>query len=415
MSSALTPPPRRAGLARRITGATAVAIGLLVAPVTAPAPATAAPAPVAADPDPFYGQPADIGDHAPGDVLAARRMPPLPQFPGTTVWQVHFRSTGSEGRPIAAVSTILVPDVRPPSGPLLSYQHIINALGARCAPSRTLYTNDPDLMIREAPALNVALARGWTVALPDHLGPASAYGAARLGGQITLDGIRAAQRVPELGLAASPVGMAGYSGGGMATAFAAALAPSYAPELNIVGAAAGGVPMNLGKMARGLGTAPHPAFGLALAAALGLEREYPDRLPVSEQLNAQGLAMRDAVSDACTNGILVTGAGHSASEIATTTDLLSSPSAQEVLSDNSIEDYPGVPTAPLFEWHSPTDVLIPVDSIDATLQRYCRAGAKVESELFPSPDHLTTAVLGAPRALDYLDARFRGEPAPSNC
>ncbi len=35
--------------------------------------------------------------------------------------------------------------------------------------------------------------------------------------------------------------MAGYSGGGMATAFAAALAPSYAPELDIVGAAAGGV------------------------------------------------------------------------------------------------------------------------------------------------------------------------------
>ncbi len=74
-----------------------------------------------------------------------------------------------------------------------------------------------------------------------------------------------------------------------------------------------------------------------------------------------------------------------------------------------------MPTAPLFEWHSPTDALIPVDSIDATLQRYCRAGAPVESELFPSPDHLTTAVLGAPRALDYLDARFRGEPAPSTC
>lgn len=415
MPFALLPPPLRTGFTSRLTRALVVAVAVLVAPVTATGPATAAPAPTAADPDPFYGQSGDLGGSAPGDVLAARRMPPLPQFPNTTVWQVRFRSTGSEGGPIAAVSTILVPDVRPPSGPLLSYQHIINALGARCAPSRTLYTNDPNLMIREAPALNVALARGWTVALPDHLGPASAYGAARLGGQITLDGIRAAQRMPELGLAASPVAMAGYSGGGMATSFAAALAPSYAPELNIVGVASGGVPMNLGKMAQGLGTAPHPAFGLALAAAIGLEREYPDRLPVSEQLNARGLAMRDAVADACTNDILATGAGHSASEIATTTDLLSSPAAREVLSDNSVEDYPGVPTAPLFEWHSPTDVLIPVDSIVATVQRYCRAGATVESELFPSPDHLTTAVLGAPRALDYLDARFRGEPAPSNC
>ena len=41
-----------------------------------------------------------------------------------------------------------------------------------------------------------------------------------------------------------------------------------------------------------------------MAAALGLEREYPDRLPISEQLNDRGLAMRDEMVNACTNGIL---------------------------------------------------------------------------------------------------------------
>ncbi|MCL2534132.1 MAG: lipase family protein [Nocardiaceae bacterium] len=392
---------------------TAVVIGC--ASVLTPAAATALPLYPVADPDGFYRAPGDLAARAPGDVIAVRRMPALPFFPNTGVWQIAFRSTNSQNAPIAAVTTILAPDNRRPDGPLLSYQHIVNALGTRCAPSRALYTNDPDLVIREAPALNVALARGWTVALPDHLGPDSAYGAARLGGQITLDGIRAAQRVPELALGASPVAMAGYSGGGMATAYAAALAPAYAPELNIVGVAEGGVPMNLGKMAHALGNAPHPVFGLALAAAIGLEREYPNQLPVSEQLNPQGIAMRDAVANACTNQILATGAGHSAAEISTSTNLLDSPAADAVLADNSVEDYPGVPTAPVFEWHSPTDALIPVDSIDATIRRYCQAGATVESELFPSPDHLTTAVLGAPRALDYLDARFRGEPAPRNC
>lgn len=79
-----------------------------------------------------------------------------------------------------------------------------------------MYTDDPKLAIREAPGLNVAIAKGWSVAIPDHLGPSSAYGAAKLGGQITLDGIRAAQRFDALGLGASPVGMAGYSGRGMA-------------------------------------------------------------------------------------------------------------------------------------------------------------------------------------------------------
>lgn len=392
---------------------TALAAGS-VAVLGAPAAGATPIYPVAAT-DPFYAQTPAADDLAPGDPIAVRPMPPLATFPNTDVWQVKYRSTNSRNEPIAAFTTVMVPQNRPENGPLLSYQHIINALSPRCAPSRTLYSTDPNLMIREAPALNLVLQRGWTVALPDHLGPTAAYGAARLGGVLTLDGIRAVQRVPHLGLAQSPIGMAGYSGGGMATAWAAALAPEYAPELNIVGVAQGGVPMNIGKMANALGLHPHPAFGLALAAAIGLEREYPERLPISEQLNAEGLRLRDQVANACTNGLLSAGAGKSAAQISKTTTMMTSASAWDVLNENSVELYPGVPTAPIFEWHSPTDVLIPVESIENTNRRYCAAGATVQSELFPSPDHLTSAVLGVPRALDYLDARFRGVPAPSNC
>ncbi|WP_433594771.1 lipase family protein [Nocardia sp. CA-145437] len=369
----------------------------------------------APDPDPFYAQPADIADHAPGDVLATRPMPPLLMFPGTTVTMVKFRSTGSEGGPIAAVTTVLTPQEHQPGGPLLSYQHIINGLGAQCAVSRVLYTSDPNLYVKEAVALNVALRRGWSVALPDHLGPNFAYGAAKLGGQITLDGIRAAKRTPELGLGESRVAMAGYSGGGMATAWAAALAPHYAPELDIAGAATGGVPMNLEKMVRQLGFQPHPAFGLAMAAAIGLEREYPDRLPISTQMNAAGLSARNAMANGCTNEIMAIGAGHSAREFAASTSLIDDPTVISVLQENSLELYDGVPNTPIFEWHSPTDPLIPVDAIVNTDRRYCAAGVPVEVNLNSSPEHLSAAVLGLPAALDWVDARLRGEPAPTTC
>ncbi|MFE3192025.1 lipase family protein [Nocardia sp. NPDC059240] len=367
------------------------------------------------DPDPFYAQTADLGDRAPGDVLATRPMPPLLMFPDTTVTLVKFRSTSSEGAPIAAVTTVLTPREHVPDGPLLSYQHIINGLGAQCAVSRVLYTNDPNLQVREAVALNVALRRGWSVALPDHLGPNSAYGAAKLGGQITLDGIRAVKRLPELGVGNSPVAMAGYSGGGMATAWAAALAPRYAPELSIVGAATGGVPMNLRKMVNALGLQPHPAFGLAMAAAIGLEREYPDRLPISTQMNAAGLAARDAMANGCTNEIMAIGAGHNASEFAASTSMIDDPAVMSVLDENSLELYDGVPNIPVFEWHSPSDPLIPVDAIVNTDRRYCAAGVRLEMDMNPSPEHLSAAVLGLPDALAWVDARLRGEPAPSDC
>ncbi|WP_408642101.1 lipase family protein [Speluncibacter jeojiensis] len=394
----------------------------VIAGILSAAPAVAAPALgpssglyPAADPDPFYAPPVDLASKKPGEVVRTRPMPPLLTFPGVDIWMAAFRSTNSEGKPILATTTVMLPPNRSSNGPLLSYQHIINGLGTECAVSRELYTSDPNLIIREAPALNVVLQRGWKVALPDHLGPTSAYGAAKLGGQITLDGIRAVQHVARFGLAESPVALAGYSGGGMATAWAAALAPAYAPELNIVGAAEGGVPTNLLKMGDALGLHPHPAFGLAAAAAIGLGREYPDRLPILSLLNDRGLAMARQMSNGCTNDILAAGAGHSVAEVTKSTSFMSDPGYRRVASENSLEDYPGVPKTPIFEWHSPTDVLIPVDSINTTMRRYCAAGVKVQAELVPSPDHLTTAVLGVPSALNYLDARFRGVPAPSNC
>ncbi|WP_375540281.1 lipase family protein [Nocardia sp. XZ_19_385] len=367
------------------------------------------------DPDPFYATPADLAAKKPGDVLGVRAMPPLLIFPDTTVTLVRFRSTNSEGKPIAATTTVLTPRSHQPDGPLLSFQHIINGLGAECSVSRVLYTSDPNLLVREAPGWNVLLQRGWSVALPDHLGPNFAYGAAKLGGQITLDGIRAVKRVDELRVAKSPTTMIGYSGGGMATAWAAALQPKYAPELEIAGAAMGGVPMNLVKMMEGLGLGAHPVFGLALAAGLGLEREYPKRFPLSDQLNDRGLAARAAIANSCTNDIIATGAGRGAIDFAKTTSMINDAQARAVVEENSLELYDGAPKMPVFEWHSPIDGLVPVDAIVNTTKHWCGAGAKVQAEQIPVPDHLTAAVLGIPAALGWIDARFRGEPAPSNC
>jgi Secretory lipase len=384
--------------------------------LAAPAVATPVVYPAALN-DSFYTATDDLAERKPGDVLAVRSVPAPFGFIDTTAVQLKFRSTDSSGAPISAVTTVLSPRDATPGRPLLSYQHIINALGLECAPSTAMYTQDPKHAIREAPALNVAIQKGWSVAIPDHLGPNSAYGAAKVGGQITLDGIRAAQRYAPLDLADSPVGMAGYSGGGMATAMAAAIAPTYAPDLELAGSAYGGVPMNISDMATGLGESAHPAFGLAMAAALGLEREYPDRMPITSQLNRAGLELRDQLANACTNDILLHGAGRSMGDVTDTVGsaLLDSPNVQAVFDDNSVEKITSVPTAPVYEWHSPTDALIPVDAITTTMRRYCDAGVAVQSELVSSPDHLSAAVLGLPGALDFLEARFAGTEPTSNC
>lgn len=387
---------------------TAAALALIACLLVAASPAPAQPTVPAADPDPFYWAPPDLAGRANGDVLRARPVD-VSRYGIAEGWQLLFRSTNSSGEPIAAATTVMVPRGSV-DRPLVSFQAIINALGTQCGPSHTLFTGE----LTEAPALAPLLLRGWAVALPDHLGPSSAYGAGRLGGQIVLDGIRAAKRLPELRLGRSPVGLVGYSGGGMATGWAATLAPTYAPELPIVGVAQGGVPTNLSEMAAGLGTAPHPLFGLAFAATLGLEREYPGRVDVSSLLTDAGLTLRDQMSNACSQQIIDVGAGHSTGEVTSDPGLVLASPMRTVLDANSLITYPGAPTAPVFAWHGAGDVLAPIGSTSATMKHWCAAGTPVQFDVLPG-DHGPAAVEGIPGAFGYLNARFSGAPAPSNC
>lgn len=355
----------------------------------------------------FYSAPADLGEYRPGEVIRSRRVTAA-GFAGTTAWQLAFRSTNSRGEPIAAVTTVLLPARAAPDRPLVSYQPFVNSLGTRCAPSHSL----PAGTLREAPAVNLLLARGWAVAVPDHLGPNSAFGAAQLGGRISLDGIRAVRQFDSVQLDDSPVALAGYSGGGMATGFAAAMAPDYAPELPIAGAAAGGVPMNLGALARDLGDRPNPMFGLGFAAAVGLAREYP-AVDLDDFLNPAGSALLDRVDDACMDEIVRAAAGLATDDVFTeppTEDRAAAP----ILRDNSLETFDGVPTTPLYLWHGTADS-ISEEPVRRTAERYCAAGTPVQLDLLDGADHSAAVLPGALRALDYLEGRFAGTPPPRNC
>ncbi|GGG05822.1 lipase [Rhodococcoides trifolii] len=397
---------RTARLSIRSLIAVAAAVGTVVA---VPGTASAAPIYPAPDADGFYSAPGNLGSARDGDVLRTRSVPAV-GFPGATATQVQFRSENSAGDPIAAVTTVLVPPGGGNNRPLVSYQPFTNALGLQCAPSHTLFAGG----MQEAPVLNALLARGWAVAVPDHLGPTSAYGAAKLGGRIVLDGVRAAQRAGELGLGASPVGLAGYSGGGMASEWAAALAPSYAPELNIVGVAAGGVPADIGRLGAEVGSSPSDSFGLGFAASMGLEREYPGRFDFGAALNDNGRSLAGRVANACTDQILADGRGGSLPSV-TTTDFAADPSARAVLAENSLQFYPGVPTAPVYQYHGGADTLVSLDAVQQTVGRYCASGARVQFAVLPGADHGAAILAGAPGAFGYLGDRFAGVPAPTNC
>jgi secretory lipase len=340
---------------------------------TVAAAALGVPAP---DDDAFYDPPAGFESKSPGSILRTRGVTvtglgiPLP----VRATQMLVRSTDARGRPVAVVSTLLLPPtIWFGRRPLLSYQPATDSLGDQCNPSYLLRVG----LEKEEPLMALALLKGWAVVVTDYQGPDDAYGAGRMSGHAVLDGIRAAERLGSTGLAgsATPVGMWGYSGGGLATGWAAELQPSYAPELQVRGVASGGTPADLKAAAATIDGGPFS--GLFLAAAVGLSRQYPEMLTV---MNDRGRAMIDAIGDLCYAGESI-----------------------------------AFPFRRLSEFTTVPDPLIPYSSAQALRSDWCRRGARVQFSTDVLSEHLVLAVSGAPGALAYLDARFQGRPAPSNC
>ena len=106
-----------------------------------------------------------------------------------------------------------------------------------------------------------------------------------------LDAVRAAEAFAPAGLdgVKTKVGLWGYSGGAQATAWAAELHPTYAPELNVVGAAHGAAPYVLRKTIAKLDGSPY--MGIVLAAVVGIGRAYPE-MRLDEVLNERGKEMQ---------------------------------------------------------------------------------------------------------------------------
>src|SRR3984957_1670598 len=239
--------------------------------------------PVLPDDDPFYYPPAGFEHAAPGTVLRSRDvelafMGLIPQK--FTATQLLYRSTDRNGVPEATVTTVLAPTERGPEKvcPVVSYQCAIDAVASRCFPSYALRRGAfavGALPQFELLLIAAALAEGWAVSVPDHEGRAGIWGAPYEPGYRVLDGVRAALGYERLSLSPSaPIGLWGYSGGGLASAWAAEMSGSYAPELNVVGAVLGSPVGDLGHTFRRLnGTVMSGLPALVVAALADI---YPE-------------------------------------------------------------------------------------------------------------------------------------------
>jgi Secretory lipase len=371
--------------------------------------------------DPFYRAPAGWRVKRPGTILRHRpvtlatfaRLPQRVQS-----WQLMFRTTSTTGKPMVAVTTVLMPAGGRPRS-LLSYQIAEDAAAPQCAPSyelrlsgsRTEAANQVELLLIDA-----AVGEGFAVSVPDYEGVQGDFGAARQPGYAVLDGLRAAEHFAPLQLPGrkTPTAIWGYSGGSLASGWAAQVQHHYAPELRLRGVALGGFVTDVSQALLTINGGP--GSGLVASALPGVLKSSPGlaRL-LAPQLTSAGRRLLAHSGAQCEVQNLaqypfVNFDRYLRHPIAS---LLARPAIAKQMARLNLGRT--APSAPLFVYHAVHDELIPIQGPDTIVPRYCAHGDSVRYTRDDASEHVSLAVTGAAAALDWLTTRASGQAPPRGC
>ncbi|WP_424190589.1 lipase family protein [Actinokineospora sp. G85] len=380
------------------------------APVRARAEAPSTPGPLD---DSFYTPPSPLPGGEPGDVIRWRPTVPPLNAGNADAWQVMYLSTNAVGEPNAVTGTVYTPKGKDPAQtPIVGFAVGTQGPAFKCTPSKAIERGT----LYDQPAINDNISAGFAVAVTDYEGyaPGAAnrptYMVGQSMGNAVIDSVRAAQRLPAAQLKAdAKVVFQGYSQGGGGSLWAAEKQPEYAPELNLVGVAAGGVPADLTEVAKGLDG--YLGFGFLAFAALGLDSAYPE-LGLDSYLNDTGRKELGAAKDnACVLELLANYPFKKISDY-TTSNPLDDPKWQARLAENKLGQNP--PRVPVFQYHAVADEIVNTPQADQLHKDYCASGVKVQWNTYVA-EHLSGIFAGNADASTWLKERFQGKEAPSNC
>jgi acetyl esterase/lipase len=358
-------------------------------------------------PDAFYSA---RPSGAPGTVL---RVEPFTRGvpAGARASRVLYATTDAAGRPAIGSAIVLAPR-GPGPHPIVLWTHGTTGVAPGCAPSLLAQP------FANVPALPAAIAREWVVVAPDYVGLGTPgphpylIGAAVARG--ALDAVRAAARMPDLSVGRQ-VAVWGHSQGGHAALWVGQLAPTYAPDVRLVGVAALAPATELPAMLRRIqGT---PVGGIMSAYVLhAYAAGYPD-VRIEDYVGGVARVVLADVASRCLDGrraiaslvgsIAIGGAPFSR-------DPASGPFGRRLA-----ENVPSGPIdAPVLIAQGMADELVDPELQAAYVRRRCADGQRIEFRRYPRADHLTLVAAGGALESDLVSwtaARFAGGAAPAGC
>jgi hypothetical protein len=390
--------------------------------------------------DPFYTYTGStpLASIAPGTVLNTRSF--AYRAFGVPTWlkakQLLYRSTGQTGNPTVNVTSVIQPPDQDDKTKVISYQSAYDSLNQNDEPSYairggvTLGGLVPNV---EGAVFGPFLADGYTVIVPDTEGQRADFAAGPEYGMNTLDSIRAVfSPSSTLGLPDdAKVALLGYSGGGIATEWAAELAPAYAPDVNarMIGAAMGGL---LVDPTHNLNYVEGTWFwgGVMPMALVGIARAF--EVDFTPYLTPVGMTVFNEMQTTSIGDVL----GRYKDLTWQKLIIPKYPTPESLplyvaLANKLIMGTGGTPTIPLFIGQGANGELegTPGDQLGIwagdgvmiagdvrTLARnYCAKGTTVYYEQYDALGHIASLVPWLPESIAWIQQRFADLLAPQNC
>jgi len=337
--------------------------------------------------------------------------------------QLLYRTTGQLGQARVTVTTVLEPTPIPVAPRIIGYLSFYDGLGSQCDPSYTLAGGDSGDSTYQQEAeeeellISWYLSQGDIVTVPDFEGTGLDWMAGRESGYGALDAVRATESYLRIG-PATKVGLSGYSGGAVAADWASELAPAYAPKLNLVGVAEGGIPANyIDHFAYINGTAEYAA---AIPAELiGLSRAYA--VDLARYLSPYGLKIVQREEHGCMASMFGLYAGLTIHDLMLPAyrDLAHVAPFAIMLQGQEMGTARTRPREPLLmgvgNVDGKGDGAMVAGDVKALARHYCREGVPVDYQEYRGASHQAAGAFFDPQTGPFLQQRFAGVPFVNNC
>jgi pimeloyl-ACP methyl ester carboxylesterase len=363
----------------------------------------------------FYTWTGDV-PRPPGTLL---RHEPLPEGlmleNASRGLRILYSSTdGIRGQaPVSASGAVFLPKGTPPAGgwPIVAWAHGTVGIADVCAPSWG------GRLQRDATYLNAWLGQGYAIVATDYQGLGTPgghpYFAARPHAYSVLDSVRAALKgLPGL---ANAVVVIGQSQGGAAAFAAAGYAPQYAPDINLRGTVATGVPSfstaHLAKLADRSGDTVDLGIAYTMLLMHLAQQVVPELDPV-EYLTDQARAIYERATKACLGELF-----EATRAAALTRSTVFKKDPLPFLSQTF--QYLTYPTLalrqPTFIGIGEKDRDVPPAMQLELVKDSCSAGAPVQAHLYPGLGHSGAVNGSLPDSLPFVRQVMAGGPVASNC